>query len=72
MAGINQSIMLALSMVVIAAMIGAKGLGQQVYYALGQNNVGAGFESGLAIVVLAIILDRLTQSVQRKRTKEEM
>ncbi|KGA98796.1 glycine/betaine ABC transporter [Alkalihalobacillus alcalophilus ATCC 27647 = CGMCC 1.3604] len=62
MAGVNQSIMLALSMVVIAAMIGARGLGQEVYYAVGQNNVGKGFETGIAIVIIAIILDRLTQS----------
>ncbi|MCM3714720.1 proline/glycine betaine ABC transporter permease [Alkalihalobacillus oceani] len=69
MAGVNQSIMLALSMVVIAAMIGAKGLGQQVYYAVGQNNVGNGFEAGLAIVILAIILDRITQSFNRDKRK---
>ncbi|MDQ0208222.1 ABC transporter permease [Alkalicoccobacillus murimartini] len=61
MAGVNQSIMLALSMVVIAAMIGARGLGQSVYTAVGQNNVGIGFETGLAIVIVAIVLDRLTQ-----------
>ncbi len=71
MAGVNQSIMLALSMVVIAAMIGAKGLGQKVYYALGQNNVGAGFESGITIVILAIILDRMTQSFNRGRVAKE-
>lgn len=61
MAGVNQSIMLALSMVVIAAMIGASGLGQTVYTAVGQNKAGLGFEAGLAIVIVAIILDRLTQ-----------
>lgn len=68
MAGVNQSIMLALSMVVIAAMIGARGLGQQVYYALGQNNVGAGFEAGITIVILAIMLDRITQSFNKEKT----
>lgn len=68
MAGVNQSIMLALSMVVIAAMIGAKGLGQKVYYALGQNNVGAGFEAGIVIVILAIILDRITQTFNKERS----
>ncbi|NEU30878.1 proline/glycine betaine ABC transporter permease [bacterium LRH843] len=68
MAGVNQSIMLALSMVVIAAMIGAKGLGQKVYYALGQNNVGSGFETGIAIVILAIILDRITQNFNREKS----
>lgn len=71
MAGVNQSIMLALSMVVIAAMIGAKGLGQKVYYALGQNNVGAGFESGIAIVILAIILDRITQNLDKKKSAND-
>ncbi|WP_018922396.1 ABC transporter permease [Salsuginibacillus kocurii] len=67
MAGINQTIMLALSMVVIASMIGASGLGQQVYYAVGRNQAGAGFEAGIAIVILAIILDRLTQSFGQSR-----
>ncbi|KMK77763.1 ABC transporter permease [Alkalihalobacillus pseudalcaliphilus] len=67
MAGVNQSIMLALSMVVIAAMIGARGLGQEVYYAVGQNNEGKGFETGIAIVIIAIILDRLTQSFNSKK-----
>ncbi|PSL51350.1 glycine betaine/proline transport system permease protein [Salsuginibacillus halophilus] len=63
MAGINQTIMLALSMVVIASMIGASGLGEQVYYAVGRNQAGQGFEAGIAIVILAIILDRITQSI---------
>ncbi|MBB5174242.1 ABC transporter permease [Texcoconibacillus texcoconensis] len=65
MAGINQTIMLALSMVVIAAMIGADGLGREVYYAVGRNDISQGFEAGIAIVILAIILDRLTQSVNK-------
>ncbi|GAF17325.1 LOW QUALITY PROTEIN: glycine betaine ABC transport system, permease protein OpuAB [Bacillus sp. JCM 19046] len=67
MAGVNQSTMLALSMVVIAAMIGATGVGQIVYSAVGQNNVGNGFESGIVIVILAIILDRLTQSINKPK-----
>lgn len=66
MAGINQTIMLALSMVVIASMIGAQGLGTAVYFAVGRNDAGGGFEAGIAIVVLAIILDRLTQSFGSK------
>ncbi len=66
MAGVNQTIMLALSMVVIASMIGASGLGTAVYYAVGRNDAGGGFEAGLAIVILAIILDRITQSVSKK------
>ena len=53
MAGVNQTIMLALSMVVIASMIGARGLGRDVYQAVTQNNMGAGFEAGLCIVVLS-------------------
>lgn len=66
MAGINQTIMLSLSMVVIASMIGAQGVGAYVYRAVTQGNTGVGFEAGLAIVILAIILDRLTQQVIRK------
>lgn len=61
MAGINQTVMLSLSMVVIASMIGAPGLGRQVVSALQRANVGPGFVAGLAIVVLAIIMDRFTQ-----------
>lgn len=67
MAGINQSIMLALSMVVIASMIGAKGLGADVYRAVTQINIGAGFEAGLAIVIIAILLDRITQGVGKRK-----
>lgn len=63
MAGINQSIMLALSMVVIASMVGAPGLGEEVYRAVTQLKTGVGFEAGLAIVIIAIILDRVTQNV---------
>jgi len=63
MAGINQTIMLALSMVVIAAMIGAGGLGGEVWKAIQRLKPGMGFEAGLAIVILAMILDRLTQKI---------
>ena len=69
MAGVNQSMMLSLSMVVIASMIGAMGLGTKVYFAVGRNDAGNGFAAGLAIVILAIILDRLTQSLTRTRRK---
>ena len=58
--GVNQTIMMALSMVVITALIGAPGLGVDVLRALQQVNVGAAFQAGLAIVILAIVLDRLT------------
>lgn len=66
-AGINQTVMLTLSMVVIASMIGAPGLGTNVLAALQQADVGEGFVSGLAIVILAIIVDRLTQTLSQER-----
>jgi len=70
MAGINQTIMLALSMVVIASMIGAGGLGNTVLTGIQRLDVGLGFEGGLGVVILAILLDRLTQSLGlRKRRK---
>ncbi len=59
MAGITQCIMLSLSMVVIAALVGADGLGKPVVRALNSVNIAMGFEAGLAIVILAIILDRV-------------
>lgn len=61
MAGVNQSIMLSLSMVVIASMVGAPGLGAEVYRAVTQLKTGVGFETGVSIVIVAIILDRITQ-----------
>ncbi|MBE1554276.1 ABC transporter permease [Sporosarcina limicola] len=67
MAGVNQSIMLALSMVVIASMVGAPGLGQKVYQAVTQLKTGVGFETGLSIVIVAIILDRITQHAGKKK-----
>lgn len=60
MAGVNQSIMLGLSMVVIAAMIGAGGLGADVLRGIQRLQIGSGFEAGLAVVIMAIILDRIT------------
>lgn len=67
MAGINQTVMLALSMVVIASMIGAPGLGREVLSSLQRAQVGTGFVAGLGIVILAIIIDRLTQNINKKR-----
>jgi glycine betaine/proline transport system permease protein len=67
LAGINQVILLALSMVVIASMVGARGLGSIVYQGIQQNDIAKGFESGLGIVVLAMILDRITQSIGSKK-----
>lgn len=63
MAGINQVIMLSLSMVVIAGMVGAGGLGQQVVASLARIDVSLGFEAGLSVVILAIFLDRLTAAL---------
>jgi glycine betaine/proline transport system permease protein len=67
MAGINQTIMLALSMVVIAAMIGAGGLGSEVWKAIQRLQPGMGFQAGLAIVILARILDRISQKNWKKK-----
>jgi len=66
MAGVNQCIMLSLSMVVIAAMIGARGLGYQVLIGIQRVDIGQGFEAGLGIVIIAIILDRFTQHLTPK------
>ncbi|GEK90090.1 glycine betaine/proline transport system substrate-binding protein [Alkalibacterium putridalgicola] len=65
MAGINQTVLLALSMVVIASMIGAPGLGERVINALQRAQVGPGFVAGFALVVLAIILDRTLQGFNK-------
>ncbi|WP_290648518.1 proline/glycine betaine ABC transporter permease [Aquisalimonas sp.] len=66
MAGINQTIMLSLSMVVIAAIIGAGGLGLEVYAGLERLNIGQAFVGGIAIVLLAMVLDRITQGLGEK------
>lgn len=67
LAGINQTILLSLSMVVIAGMIAAGGLGEKVLEGINNLDIGLGFESGLSVVILAIILDRITQGfVQNK------
>lgn len=63
MAGVNQCILLALSMTVIASMIGAAGLGLNVLTGIQRVDIGGGFEAGLAIVIIAIILDRITQNL---------
>lgn len=67
MAGINQTVMLALSMVVIASMIGAPGLGREVLSSLQRAQVGTGFVAGIGIVILAIIIDRFTQSMNKRK-----
>ncbi|MEU5147612.1 ABC transporter permease/substrate binding protein [Streptomyces yangpuensis] len=66
MAGVNQVIMLGLSMVVIAGMVGGGGLGGAVYRAIGNVDIGLGFEAGLSIVILAMYLDRMTAALGRQ------
>lgn len=61
MAGLNQTIMMALGMVVIASMIGARGLGEDVLEGIQTVNIGKGLQAGIAIVILAIVMDRITQ-----------
>jgi glycine betaine/proline transport system permease protein len=65
MTGVNQTIMMALSMVIIASMVGAGGLGNDVLASIQRLDIGLGFESGLSVVLLAIILDRITESFGR-------
>jgi glycine betaine/proline transport system permease protein len=70
MVGINQTTMMALAMVVIASMIGARGLGLEVLLAINRIEVGRGFEAGISIVFLAIIIDRITHAMAAQQEKE--
>ncbi|SNS11100.1 glycine betaine/proline transport system permease protein [Anaerovirgula multivorans] len=67
MAGVNQCIMMALSMSVIAAMIGGGGLGRDILRAMQTVDIGLGVESGIAIVLLAILLDRITENIAKSK-----
>ncbi|HVI48379.1 MAG TPA: proline/glycine betaine ABC transporter permease [Chitinophaga sp.] len=69
LAGVNQTIMMSLSMVVVSAMIAAGGLGEIVLKGITQLKIGIGFEGGIAVVILAIILDRITQSFGKKKQR---
>lgn len=69
MSGVNQVIMLALSMVVISGMVGAGGLGAIIFRAVTRLNVGLGFEGGLAIVIIAVLLDRLTMAFSDRASR---
>lgn len=70
LAGVNQTMMMALSMVVISAMIAAGGLGEVVLKGITQLKIGLGFEGGIAVVILAVILDRITQSFGQKKKQK--
>nr|WP_311044645.1 proline/glycine betaine ABC transporter permease [Alcaligenes faecalis] len=67
MAGINQTTMMALSMVVVASMIGAQGLGEDVLAGIQTLDIGRGLQAGVAIVILAIVIDRISQSFGRSQ-----
>ncbi|MBM7716355.1 glycine betaine/proline transport system permease protein [Bacillus thermophilus] len=69
MAGVNQTTMMALAMVVIASMVGAQGLGEQVLIAINRIDIALGFEAGISIVFLAIIIDRITNGAADKFQK---
>ncbi|ESZ24003.1 ABC transporter permease subunit [Mesorhizobium sp. L2C084A000] len=66
MAGVNQCVMMSLSMVIIASMIGAGGLGDEIIRSISRLQVGRGVEAGLAVVVLAILIDRITRRISEK------
>jgi glycine betaine/proline transport system permease protein len=70
MVGINQTTMMALAMVVIASMIGARGLGMEVLLAINRIEVGRGFAAGLCIVLLAIVIDRITHALAAKQEQQ--
>lgn len=71
MVGINQTTMMALAMVVIGSMIGAKGLGMEVLLSINRIEVGRGFEAGISIVFLAIVIDRITHSLAEDRRRKK-
>ncbi|MCY1304275.1 Glycine betaine transport system permease protein OpuAB [compost metagenome] len=72
MAGVNQSIMMALAMVVIASMIGARGLGEDVLAGINNLDIGKGMQAGLAIVILAIVIDRISQAFGRSKRERKI
>jgi glycine betaine/proline transport system permease protein len=67
MAGVNQTVMMALSMVVVAAMIGAGGLGGKILYSIQRIDLGVGIEAGLGILFIAMVLDRILQGITKKQ-----
>jgi glycine betaine/proline transport system permease protein len=69
MAGVNQTVMMALSMVVVAAMIGAGGLGYKILYSIQRVDLAVGIEAGLGILFIAMVLDRILQGVTKRQQK---
>ncbi len=70
MLGLNQTIIYGIGMLVIAALVGTNGLGQQIYIGLGDGDFGVGFTAGIGMAVIAMIADRITQSISRRRQAE--
>ena len=70
MAGVNQTTMMALSMAVVGSMVGAQGLGERVLYAINRIDISLGFEAGISIVFLAIIIDRITGGIADRLQKQ--
>ena len=70
MLGLNQTIIYAIGMLVIAALVGTNGLGQQIYIGLGDGNFGVGMTAGIGMAIIAIIADRVTQAISRRRQAE--
>lgn len=70
--GLNQTIMMALAMVVTASMVGARGLGQEILSAINQINIGRGLRAGVCIVIIAVVLDRLIKSVSEYVSKRSV
>ena len=69
MAGVNQTVMMSLSMVVVAAMIGAGGLGSKILFSIQRIDLGVGIEAGLGILFIAMVLDRILQGITKKQQK---
>lgn len=70
MTGVNQCLMMSLSMIIVASMVGVEGLGKLVYVSLNTLDISLGFKSGLAVVLLAVILDRITESFGRSQLEK--
>lgn len=70
MAGVNQTTMMALAMAVVGSMVGAQGLGERVLYAINRIDISLGFEAGISIVFLAIIIDRITSGIAKRLQKQ--